>query len=74
MSCFYCFKMSYVKSDVYVKGDDTGIRKILMVRMMSKSQDLMRNLYVVTWKILIDHCLSTSHAIRTTMDTLEFHV
>lgn len=70
----FFFKMSYAKSDVYVRGDDTGVRKILMVRMMSKSQNLMRNLSVVTWKILIDHCVPMSHAIRTTMDTLEFHV
>lgn len=57
LSCFYCFKMSYVKTDVYVKGSDTAVRKILMVRIVSKSQDLIRNLSVVTWKILIDHCL-----------------
>lgn len=27
-----CFKISYVKSDVYVNGDDTGVKQILMVQ------------------------------------------
>lgn len=39
----FCFKDEHVKSDVYVNGDDMGVRKSLMVQNVEQVSYPVRN-------------------------------